>query len=262
MNNNNATPKEKDLDINLMPVLLYLLHRLWIIILVAAIASIGTFFAGKFLVKPKYQSSFTAYVNNQTQINRDSLTSSDILASQKLVLTYSKIITSDTVLNEAAKLLGDDYSYERLSKKVSTNVLDETELIRVSVLASSPQEAYDIAEAISKAAPECIQNIVEGSSMRIVDNPKVPTERFSPSYVKMGLLGGVIAAVLVALILIILYFKDDTIKSESELEARFDIIVVGIIPDMMSQSNEKGSNYYYQEYGVNKHLKGDTKHEE
>ena len=260
MENNKKTPKEKDLDINLLPVLVYLLHRIWIIVLVAVIAAVGTFFAAKILVKPKYQSGFTAYVNNQTQFVRDSLTSSDILASQKLVLTYSKILTSDTVLEAAANELGEDYTYDRLNGKISTNVMDETELIRVNVLASSPEEAYDIAAAVSKASPDCIQNIVEGSSMRIIDYPKFPTERYSPSYFRIGLLGGIIGAVLAAMVLIIIYIRDDTVKNEGDLEARFDIMVVGVIPDMLTESAERSSSYYYQEYGAKDDTKGDERH--
>lgn len=260
MNNTEKALKEKDLDINLLPVLMYLFHKLWIITLVAVIAAIGSFLIGKTFVKPKYQSGFTAYVNNQTQIDRDYLSSSDILASQKLVLTYSKIITSDTVLDAAAEKLGDNYTYERLANKVTTNVLDETELIRVNIVASNPEEAYRIAQAVSEVSPTCIQNIVEGSSMRIVDYPKYHSERFSPSYVKIGLIGGIIGAVLVATVLIILYFKDDTVKNENDLEARFNVLVVGVIPNLLEESHEKNSNYYYQRYETKISKEGQSEH--
>ncbi|MBQ1507634.1 MAG: hypothetical protein IIZ36_04340, partial [Ruminococcus sp.] len=51
------------------------------------------------------------------------------------------------------------------------------------------------------------------------------------------------------------FLRDDTVKSDSELEARFSLPVVGIIPDMDNAMSTNGYsysydyNYYNYEYG-------------
>lgn len=244
--NESVDKRQKDIDVNLAPILIALLKKAWLIILAAVIVGAGSYTVSKILIDPTYRSGFTAYVNNQTQTGRDSLTSSDILASQNLVMTYSKVIVSDTVLMPAAKAINLDYSYEKLSGMVSTVVEDETEIINVYVVARTPQLAYELAQSIAKVSPAHMADIIEGSSMKIIDNPRLQEEKFAPSYFRMGLIGALIGAALAIAVIIILFLRDDTIKQESDLEDKFGLPVVGIIPDMLEVSSE-GDSYSYKQ---------------
>ena len=110
-----APQKEKEIDLSALFKSLF--KKLWLIAAVALIAGAASFAYARFFVKPTYQAFFTAYINNkQSSHSSDSLTNSDILASQELVRTYSKILTSNTVLMRAADLLDEDYTYTSLAK--------------------------------------------------------------------------------------------------------------------------------------------------
>ena len=100
--------------------------------------------------------------------------------------------------------------------------------------------------------PDRISEIVDGSSVRIVDYAIIPSHRSGPSMVKntaMGILaGGFLAAALV----VVRFLMDDRsrvmIKSSDELRELYpDIPVLAMIPDM--RMSEKKNGYYSSYYG-------------
>lgn len=234
-------------EINIFPLLKELVKKLWLIILVGLIVG-GAFFLGtKLLIKPSYRSGFTAYVNNkQGKQATDYLTVSDVNAAKELVLTYSNIITSKTILTNAAKKIGVDLPYDVLARMVSTESKDETEIISVYVVDTDPQLAYDYAQTIAKIAPVYIAEIVEGSSMKIIDLPEYSDKRYKPSYLRYAIIGFLIGALLVVVFVIIRFFIDDTVKNEGDVEKKFALPILGVIPDVNSASS-KGSDYYSYE---------------
>lgn len=245
--NENEKIESRELEINIIPLLKELLKKIWLILLVGLIVGGAVFVGAKLMIKPTYRSGFTAYVNNkQSKENTDYLSSSDVTASKQLVLTYQKILTSNTILTASAESMGIDSSYDSLNRKVSTEVKDDTEIISVYVVDTDPQFAYDYAQAISKTAPTYMAQIVEGSSMKIIDHPEYSEKRFKPSYTNYAIIGFLIGALLVVIFVIIRYFMDDTVKNEEEVENKFALPILGVIPDVTKASN-KGSDYYYYE---------------
>ena len=224
-----------EVEINIIPLLKEALRRLWLIVLVGFIVGGVVFVGTKILIKPTYRSGFTAYVNNkQSKESTDFLSSSDISASKQLVLTYQKILTSNTILTASASSMGFDATYGTLQKMVFTEVKDDTEIISVYVVDTDPQFAYEYAQAIAKTAPQYMAEIVEGSSMKIIDHPEFSDKRYKPSYMQFAFIGFLIGAVIVLLFVIIRYFMDDTVKDENEIETRFSIPILGVIPQYES----------------------------
>lgn len=246
----NAKNESAERTIDLIPLLKALLKKLWLIVLVGVLTGLAVFFITKVVVKPTYRSGFTAYVNNkQSQQSTDYLTSSDVSASKQLVQTYKNILTSNTILMASAKSISVEQPYETLKLKVSTEIQDETEIIAIYVVDTDPKFAFEYAEAISRTAPQYMAEIVEGSSMKIIDYPVYNERRYKPSYVRFLIVGALIGALLVAVWIIIRYFMDDTITNEEDLESKFDIPILGVIPDII-KSTEKGREYSDYEYGT------------
>lgn len=238
---------DSDVEIDIIPLLKALLSKIWLMALVGIIAAGIAFGAAKLLIKPTYRSSFTAYVNNQqVQTNKSYLSSSDLSAMKELVRTYSHILTSNSILTASAKSIDMDLSYSTLKKIVSTEIKNETEIITVHVVMRDPQESYDLAYAIANTAPSYMADIVEGSSMKIIDYPVYSEIRYKPSYIKYAVFGLLFGAFVVFVITIIRYFSDDTVKDENDLEVRFSIPVLGVIPDLTT--DDKKTDYYSYDY--------------
>lgn len=246
------------MEINLIPLLKELLKKLWLIVLIGLLVGAASFAGAKIFVKPTYQCAFTAYINNkQTQQDTDSLTVSDVNASTQIVRTYKTTLLSARILTNAAKSISMDASYETLHKMVSIEVQDETQIITFYVVSTSPQTAYDFAEAVATNAPAQMADIVEGSSMKIIDYPQYTEKRYKPSYAHYAVIGFAIGALLVAAWVIVRYFMDDTIKSENDLESRFSLPILGIIPDV-TRAGSSGADYNdYYSYGHNGEQNGE-----
>lgn len=258
--------KNTELQINVIPILKELLKRLWLIVLVGLVVGGAVFAGAKLFIRPTYRSGFTAYVNNkQSKQSTDSLTNSDVVASKQIVLTYQNILTSNTILTAAAQSVNIDVSYATLRRLVFTEIKDETEIISVYVVYTDPRVAYEYAQAISKISPQYMSQIVEGSSMKIIDYPEYSEVKYKPSYLQFGIIGFLIGALIVMVLVIIRFFMDDTVKSESEIENGFAFPILGVIPDITKASDKKSDYYYYEKDAKTEQVdisEGEPKNEE
>ncbi len=242
-NSKNSKRRSSEWEINLIPFLKEMLKKSWIIAIVGVVFAVVFFGVTKMTIKPTYRSSFKAYVNNQQMKTNDgSLTNSDLLASKELVKTYAEILKSRTILMNAAKNLGLKNSYIQLQRMVTTEIQNETEIITVYVVDKDPKVAYDLANEIAKISPQYMADIVEGSSMKVIDYPEYNDTKYKPSYSRYALLGLLIGMALVIVILIIRFYSDDTVKNENEVEERFGIPILGVIPDV-NHLETKGYGY-------------------
>ena len=134
---------------------------------------------------------------------------------------------------------------------VSAKGINSTGAFEVTVTSSNPAEAELIANTIAKILPDRISEIVDGSSVRIVDYAIIPSHRSGPSMVKNTAMGILAGGFLAAAIVVVRFLMDDRskvmIKSADELRALYpDLPVLAMIPDM--RVSEKKSSYYYASY--------------
>ena len=240
---------KSEVEIDFVAMTKALFSKLWLMALVGLIIGLSAFGATKLLIKPTYRCGFTAYVNNQhTQGTNDMLTYNDLVAAQQLTKTYNYIVKSNSVLSASLESINSDLTYGEFKNMVSAEIQDETEIISVYVVNKNPQTAYELANAVAKTAPMYMSEIVEGSSMKIVDYPVYTEKIYGPSYLRYGLLGFLLGFLIIVVIVLIKFFKDDSIKDESELEQKFSLPILGIIPDI-NQTNNRNTYYSSNSYG-------------
>ena len=236
--------------------LLQLFRALWrnaLVIILVAILFGGIAFGGTYMfISPKYEASAMMYVNNSSVTLGNtsvSITSGELNAAQTLVNTYIVILKSRATLDEVIQESGVPYSVEKLEKMVSASAVSGTGIFRIKVESSSPTEAELLANTIARVLPDRISDIVDGSSVRVVDYAIVPAHRSSPSYTKNTAIGVLAGVVLVAGIIclkeILTSGEDVIIHSTDDLKELFpEIPVLAVVPDMR-QTGKKG---YYSAY--------------
>lgn len=249
-----AVRKENDeIEIDLLALFKVLWSKALVLVLTALIAGAATFAVTAFLIKPKYEATAAMYVNNSSfsfGSTSFSISSSELTASNSLVATYIFILESRTTLEDVIAAANLPYDYEELSDMITTEAVTGTAAFNVTVESESPVEAELIANTIAKLLPDRIAEIVDGSSVRIVDYAIVPAHRASPSFVKNTALGVLLGLFLSAAVVTVKYIvneqTNDVITSADDLKALYpDIPVLALIPDMRL-SNKKG--YYYSSY--------------
>lgn len=232
-------------EIDLQKLLLAYLRKWWLIALCGLVAALGTLYVTVNHITPLYRTGVTVYVNN-TRSDQvvEYMSSSNLSASKALVNTYVNIIGSDTVLNKVVEECQLPYTASQVYSMMTAEQVDDTEIFRVYITHKDPQVAAQVANAIAEVAPGEIEEIVEGSSTKIIDYAKVPTSRYSPSYRKNTILGGVIGVVVAVLYVTLRYLLDVRIKDSEDIEMLFAIPILGQIPDFgTSEVKKKGYGY-------------------
>lgn len=238
--------KDKEvMEIDLLRLFWVLVHKLWLILLIGILAACAAFGFTKYCVTPLYRTSVMIYVNNSRNSSTESVTTSDLNASQQLVNTYVNIISSDAVLEKVAESGTLPYTAAEIRDMMSASAVSDTEIFRVYIINPDPEMAAKIANTIAKVAPDEIAEIVEGSSVKIVDYAKVPTARYSPSYSKNILISAMLGIMLTAGVIVLLDLFDTRIKSEEDLEQLFpDMPILGVIPDLVKVNKDSDSYGY------------------
>ncbi|HNX15290.1 MAG TPA: Wzz/FepE/Etk N-terminal domain-containing protein [Oscillospiraceae bacterium] len=239
--------RQEETEIDLLVILKLLKKRIWIIIVAVILCSGIALGYTRLFVKPSYQAGVMIYVNNSSiSVGGASFSISDaqISAAYKLVDTYLVILKARSTLEKVIQLANTDYTYEQLLKMVEGEAVDSTEIFRVRITSHSPVEAALLANTVAQVLPQRISEIVVGSSVKIVDNAVIPTERISPSYTKNTAIGFLIGLVLSTAYIIINNLLDTRITSKDYLTQSYNIPVIGIIPDIHEHSDDEYSYYY------------------
>ncbi|MBN1453541.1 MAG: hypothetical protein JW963_21175 [Anaerolineales bacterium] len=138
-------------------------RRALIIIIVTAVTILVVSAAG-FIIPPVYTASATVRVIMDVGIT-DFLLRDDY--NQRLLNTYSHVLESEPILQEAITRLSPRTSLltiDELSKRVSVDVVPDTELIAISVEDRDPALARDLANELANLFVEFAQNQYMGSS--------------------------------------------------------------------------------------------------
>lgn len=235
-------------EIDLLAILWALWRKAWIIILVMVFMGGAAFSYAYLFVSPLYEAQALFYVNNSSfsvGSTSVSISSSELTAAQSLVDTYIVILHTRSTLSEVIKEAGVGYSCEDLSKMISANAVNSTEVFSVTVTSDDPVEAEHIANAVARVLPAKISDVVDGSDVRIVDYAVIPTEKVSPSLTMYTLNGLIIGLVVSCLLIILMEAMDEQIHSEDYLLKNYDAPLLAVIPDML---NEKSSAGHYIQY--------------
>jgi len=236
-------------QIDLIKVMQGLLRRAWIIAAATIICGGMLLAYAALFVTPKFEASVLMYVNNSSfsvGSTNFSISSSEISAAKSLVDTYMVILKTRTTLNDVIELGGLGYTYDELSRMIKAESLNDTEVFSITVKNNSPQMAEHIANTIAKVLPEKIADVVEGSSVRIVDYAVTPDQKVSPSLAKYTLLGMLLGMFLSCAVIAVMEIADDRIRKEDYLLENFkDIPLLAVIPDMMEERQR--DQYYYEQ---------------
>ena len=221
---------------------------IWILLAAAFLGTAGYCFA-RFFVAPTYQTDTWYYVNNNAISASDSnysISTGQLSGARSLVDTYAVVLSSRSTLEEVARTANLPYSAGQLKRMVSCSSVNGTEMFSVTVTTNNPDEALLISETIADVLPVRISDIVDNSSVRIVDAPQRPGGRSGPNYSRYAIIGAVIGAVAAAVIIFLVDYFDDVIHSDDYLTATYSIPILSRIPNLdMASENES----YYSKDG-------------
>lgn len=210
------------------------LRNIWnnklIILLIICISIIIGWCYSYIILEPIYQTSTTLLLE-QKKVNDDS------------VSTYSSLIKTKDVLNQIIQNSGIKITQEELKSSISIKSVSGTELIRITVENNNPENASILANEAANVFKEKIaKEIYNLENIHIVEKAEINNEPSNINHKKDLVMAFFIGILLASAYIFIITILDTTIKSSEEVEAETELIVLGTIPEIVTE--EKGGKRY------------------
>ncbi len=212
--------------------LLELFHVLWskalVILLSAAAVGLAAMLVTRVFLTPQYQSSTKLYI--LTQQNSDTLTNSDLQASEQLTQDCAQMIQSRQVAEVVISNLDLDLKATELLQKISVETSTDTRIVTINVQDEDPYLACNIANSVRDIAADEIQNVMNIEAANVFEEANIPETPVSPSTMKNSLIGAILGFVVAIAVVLISYLMNDTIRTSDDVERYLHLSTLGTIP--------------------------------
>lgn len=257
---------EGGMNIDVLALLKAFWRNILVILLVALICGAGAFAYTYFCIAPSYEATVTCYISTTSSYSIGgtsvSFSSGDLYLSQALTGPYFEILNSRTTLEEVIEEAGltydngRPYSPDTLRGMIRTEASEDAGgIFRVTARSANAALSEKIANTIAKVLPDRVAEIIDGSTIRIVDYAIIPAARSSPSNTGNAAKGAFAGVILSCLVIFLLQLKnagsDAPITSADDLRVLFpDIQILAVIPDMRRREKNGDRNVYSSAYNA------------
>lgn len=202
----------------------------WTRILIGGVlaAALAFGYTSLFIV-PQYRASAQMFVDARSDEN-SVITSAQLTTAKQLVLTYAEVIETNTILNAVIKDLDLEESYTQLANKVTVQVVQDTQILKISVTDAEPEKALQIVKKIVEVTPVILNQKMSSSKIASIDDPDVTSSPISPNVTRNTILGFIVGLVLVYAYYLIRKLLDNKFKSAEDVQNILDLPALGVIP--------------------------------
>jgi capsular polysaccharide biosynthesis protein len=204
-----------------------------IAILVAALA------AG-WLITPQadsYTASSTLYVGSTSIDVRPysgEVTGDRVVGFDRIIKTFTALLPSQTVTRAGVEEAGVDRSAASVSAATTATQVENTNLVQLSVTDRDPRVARALANGVSDAFVEQINEIEPGDEpnqvISVYEPAKTPSAPDPSNLLRNLALAGLLGLVIAGSVLALLEHLDISFRSVDDVERRLELPVLGVIP--------------------------------
>lgn len=208
--------------------------KLEIILITLMFVAVGIGYS-YFFVKPEYTSTTSlvlAQSSSSGQTGDGAISATDLTMNSKLVSTYSELIKRKAILGQVCENLNiPESNIQELRGKIKVNSAKNTEIIEISVTNKDPNIAAAIANEIAKVFGEKIVEIYNISNVYLLDRAEANAVPSNINHMKDVVIFAFIGLVIAAVYVLIANMLDNTIKTEQDVEATTELLVLSSIPN-------------------------------
>ena len=222
--------------------------RLHIIAIILVSLVVGTIYTFAF-VKPKYQ-AYTTLVLAQSDVmvpesdNQQGITQTELTLNQKLVPTYSELVKTKNVLREVIRELRLNIDEDELRKNVTVKLVEDTELIKITVTNKDAEDAKNIANKIAEIFSDRVSEIYKINNITIVDEAEEATEPCNINHIRDLAIFMAVGLVVAIIYVLLTNLLDTTVRSAEDIEKELEISVLASIPTIKDETKiNKGGIY-------------------
>ncbi len=217
--------------IDLVAIITDIWHRIreiyWILLLIACFSTVFSVVQEYRNYSPRYEASASFVVSADLNSSSTSYTYYNKITLDQLNASFPYILTSGILSQIVAEDLGFDY----VPGVIQASVLDATNLFRIQVTASDPQQAYDILQSVIKNYPSVAKYVVGDTTFKLIDDSGVPSSPINyPSFRRSAISGLFKALIIDILIICAQALLRNTIKTPEDLNKFLNIKYLASLP--------------------------------
>lgn len=215
--------------------LYYIVIRRWpVIVAVTVLSALVSALVSIYALTPEYETFTTLMLGKPADYSKESQYSyQDVLTNQKLIGTYAEIAKSKVVMNQVVENLESDISVDMLRKMMNVTLLNNTEVIKITVKHTSPQMAEAITDEVAQVFMNSVSRIMQINNVQIIDKASLPNKPVSPK-VKLNIAIAAVLGLMASLFGVFLIEAfDQTIKVPEDVEQVLNVPVIGMIPEQL-----------------------------
>lgn len=236
-------------EITIQKLIQEMLKRWWLVLTCVILCAVIFFTYSRFFITEMYTSNASIYVDSKaTQVieNAENNTANlvELTTAEMLVDTYIEILSSNSFCYNIKEKLNSPYSAGTIKSMISYSRVEETGVVHLSVTAPSPKDAYEICQAILLFGNEQIEDVMKVGSIRTIDSATMPSGASYPSDSKNALIGALLGLLISFGIIFVINYFDVHIKTVEDIEDKYDLVVLGTIPNMFTNNTSSGGAEY------------------
>ena len=193
-----------------------------LIIITVGICLLGCIY-GLILQKPMYRSYTTVILSGTEQ----TITQSDVTLNKNLVDTYAEIVKSRRVLDQVINELDLDSSYNSLTNKISVSAVNNTEIIKITVIDENPVDAKNIANITANFFAKEVVDLYNMNNVNILDEAIEESNPYNINVVKQVVIYFMVGLIIGSGVLFVIFYFDRTIKSIEQVEQKTKLPILG-----------------------------------
>ncbi|MFD2672706.1 YveK family protein [Marinicrinis sediminis] len=206
--------------------------RWWLIVLFVLVSCTTTFVFSTYYVQPVYEASTKLLVNQTEDTGELPLDVNTLNMNILLINTYKEIVRSPAVMDEVvAQYPALNLTTEDLIERVRVDSESQTQVMTLSVQDPSYDVAAQIVNAVSVVFQSKIETIMNLKNVEILFDARPKSD---PAPVNMSPMISLILSFILSLcagigMTFLLEYLDESVHSEEDLEAQFQIPTLGMI---------------------------------
>ena len=206
-------------------------RKLEIVVILLISIIIGAVYS-YFIVEPTYTSYTTLLLTQVNSEDSESITQTDLTLNSKLVSTYSELIKSNAVLREVIDSLNiHNLNEETLKNGIKVSAVTDTEMIKITVTNTNPNNAEIIANKIAEVFSDKIADIYKINNVYVVDKAEASQEPSNINHIKDIVIFMLIGIVIACGYVLLINMIDNTVKTETDIEKITGLKVLASIPN-------------------------------
>lgn len=235
-------------NITLISLFNLAIKHILVIIIAAAIFAGAAFGYCEFIADARYSAKGAIMVTNgaiTTDENgvKTTINNTDIVASINILDTATDILTTSDIYKELAKKFKNKYSYQNLKAFSSvTQRENNTLFIDISFTAETPEEAVSLVNSYLDIAPKYVEEALPGTKSNIFEADSA-TKVF-PNTFTITAIAGFLGAIIAFAVVFFIESLDTVIHDEDDFKEKFDVPVIGSVPDFSAARNGKAYKGY------------------